>query len=204
MIPVYRALVGLHESGLADFSSATTFNLDEFTGLRPAHPGSFRAYMHQHLFDHVNLPRGASHFPRATRTQGSAYDRQIERAGGLDVCLVGIGKNGHIGFNEPAAALIAETHRVKLKPGTRRANAYLFGDRPDKVPAFAMSMGIGTILRARAVVLLALGAGKANIVRAATTGPVTARVPASLLQTHPNVVVVLDREAAGGSARRRA
>jgi glucosamine-6-phosphate deaminase len=94
---------------------------------------------------------------------------------------------------------------LKLKPGHARANAYLFGDRPEKVPAFAMSMGIGTILRARAVVLLALGAGKAQIVRAATTGPVTTRVPASLLQTHPNVVVVLDRDAAGGtSARRRA
>jgi len=203
MIPVYRALVGLHESGLADFSRATTFNLDEFTGLPPGHPGSFRAYMQQHLFDRVNLPRGATHFPRASRTKGSAYDRSIERAGGLDVCLVGIGRNGHVGFNEPASALTAETHRVRLKSATRRSNAYLFGDRPARVPKLAMSMGIGTILRARAVVLLALGAAKADIVRAATKGPVTARVPASLLQTHPNVVVVLDREAAGRSARRR-
>ena len=201
MIPVYSALVRLHESGLADFSRANIFNLDEFIGLPPAHPGSFRAYMRQHLFDHVDLPRGATHFPRSARTKGSAYDRQIERAGGLDVCLVGIGRNGHGGFNEPASALTAETHRVKLKAATRRANAYLFGDRLEKVPKFAMSMGIGTILRSRAVVLLALGAGKTDIVRAATTGPVTARVPASLLQTHPNVVVVLDREAAGRAAR---
>ena len=204
MIPVYRGLVRLYESGLADFSRATTFNLDEFSGLPSGHPGSFRAYMRQHLFDHVNLPRGAAHFPRSTPAKGSAYDRLIERAGGLDVCLVGIGRNGHIGFNEPASALTAETHRVKLKPATRRSNAYLYGDRPERVPKFAMSMGIGTILRARAVILLALGAAKAEIVRAATTGPVTARVPASLLQTHPNVVVVLDREAAGRSARRRA
>jgi len=202
MIPVYRGLVRLHESGLADFSRATTFNLDEFIGLPSGHPGSFRAYMREHLFDHVNLARGATHFPQAARTKASAYDRLIERAGGLDVCLVGIGRNGHIGFNEPAAALTAETHRVRLKPGTRRSNAYLYGDRPEKVPRFAMSMGIGTILRARAVVLVALGDAKAEIVRAATTGPVTARVPASLLQAHPNVVVVLDRQAAGKSARR--
>lgn len=202
MIPVYRALVHMHERGLADFGRASTFNLDEFAGLRPGHPGSFRAYMHQHLFDHVNLARGAIHFPRPARGKGSLYDRMIERAGGLDLCLVGIGRNGHIGFNEPAAALIAETHRVKLKPATRRSNAYLFGDKVEDVPEFALSMGIGTILRARAVVLLALGTAKADIVRAATTGPVTARIPASLLQTHPNVVVVMDREAAGRSRRR--
>jgi glucosamine-6-phosphate deaminase len=213
MIPVYRALVRLHESGLADFSRATTFNLDEFTGLPPRHPGAFRAYMWRHLFDHVNIRRDAAHFPVSSRAKASAYDRLIERAGGLDLCLVGIGRNGHIGFNEPASALTAETHRVQLTAGTRRGNAYLFGDDPNTVPKFAMSMGIGTILRARAVVLLALGAAKADIVRRATTGPVTTRLPASLLQTHPNVVVVLDREAAGkprrsrngggGSARRR-
>ncbi len=203
MIPVYRALVRLHQSGLADFGAATTFNLDEFIGLRPGHPGSFRAYMHQHLFDHVNLRRRASSFPRSGRRSGSAYDRSIERAGGLDVCLVGIGRNGHVGFNEPASTLVAETHRVRLLPATLRANAFLFGDRPDHVPKFAMSMGIGTILRARAVVLLAMGKGKAEIVRAATAGPVTTRVPASLLQTHPNVVVVLDRDAASALPRTR-
>jgi len=203
MIPVYRALVRLHESGLADFSRATTFNLDEFMGPGSRDRGSFRSYMRRHLFNHVNLRRGATHFPRAGSIKGHLYDRMIERAGGLDVCLVGIGRNGHVGFNEPAAALTAHTHRVPLQPATRRANAYLFGDQPERVPKFAMSMGIGTILRARAVVLLALGADKADIVNAATTGPVTTRVPASLLQTHPNVVVVLDREAAGRTTRRR-
>jgi glucosamine-6-phosphate deaminase len=203
MIPVYRALVRLHERGLADFSRATTFNLDEFIGLPSGHPGSFRAYMRQHLFDHVNLPRAATHFPQYGRTSEGAYDRRIARAGGLDLCVVGIGRNGHLGFNEPASALPAATHRVTLQPATRRANAYLFGDEPKHVPTLAMSMGIGTILRARAVVLLALGPDKAEIVRAATTGPVTTRVPASLLQTHPNVVIVLDREAAGRPVRRR-
>jgi glucosamine-6-phosphate deaminase len=202
MIPVYRALVRLHENGLADFSRATTFNLDEFKGLRAGHHGSFRAYMRRHLFDHVNVSGGATHFPQPVRKTANAYDRLIEQHGGLDLCLVGIGRNGHIGFNEPGSTLVAETHKVSLLPATRRSNAYLFGDRPAQVPKAALSMGIGTILRARAVVLLALGAGKADIVRAATRGPVTTRVPASLLQTHPNVVVVLDRDAAGKSARR--
>ena len=196
MIPVYRALVRLHEHGLADFSRASTFNLDEFVGLPTGHPGSFRTYMRRNLFDHVNLSRGATHFPSTTRKSGEAYDRLIERAGGLDVCLVGIGRNGHIGFNEPAAALTAETHRVTLQPATRRSNAYLFENKIERVPTSATSMGIGTIMRSRAVVLLALGASKADIVRAATKGPATTRVPASLLQAHPNVVVVLDRDAA--------
>lgn len=202
MMPVYGALVRLHASGLADFRRATTFNLDEFAGLPAQHPGSFQAYMKRHLFDHVNVRAGATHFPKATGTNGRAYDRMIERAGGLDVCLVGIGRNGHIGFNEPAGALTAQTHRVPLHTATRRANAYLFGNRADRVPRFAMSMGIGTILRARAVVLLAIGADKAAIVDAAINGPVTTRVPASLLQAHPNVVIVLDREAAGRTRRR--
>ena len=203
MIPVYRGLVGLHERGLADFRGATTFNLDEFVGLPAHHSGSFRAYMRRCLFDHVNLPRTSMRFPPTSRADGRAYDAQIERAGGLDLCLVGIGRNGHIGFNEPGATLSALTHRVALLPATRRANAYLFDDRPQRVPRFAMSMGIGTILRARAVVMLALGRDKAAIVQAAIAGPVSTRVPASLLQTHPNVVVVLDREAAGRLDRRR-
>jgi glucosamine-6-phosphate deaminase len=202
MIPVYRGLVGLHECGLADFSGATTFNLDEFIGLPARHPGSFRAYMRRFLFDHVNARAGAINFPHASRVRG-AYDGKIERAGGLDLCLVGIGRNGHIGFNEPGPRLSAVTHRVALLPATRRANGYLFDDNPAHVPKYAVSMGIGTILRARAVVMLALGRDKAAITRAAIDGPVTTRVPASLLQTHPNVVVVLDREAAAKINRRR-
>lgn len=203
MIPVYRALVGLHQRGLADFRRATTFNLDEFAGLPAGHHGSFHSYMRRHLFDHVNLRSGASHFPPTSGANGSRYDRRIERAGGLDLCVVGIGRNGHIGFNEPASALTAHTHRVPLLPATRQSNAYLFDDRRARVPRFAMSMGIGTILRARAIVLVAMGPEKTEIVRAATTGPVTTRVPASLLQTHPNVVVVLDRDSAGRRVRRR-
>ena len=203
MVPVYRALVALHHNGLADFSRATTFNLDEFSGLSSRHDGSFRAYMRRHLFDHVNLDPRASHFPCGGAADGRRYERAIEAAGGLDLCLCGIGRNGHIGFNEPARTLVADTHRVSLHPATRRANAYLFGGSSRRVPKFAMSMGVGTILRARALILLALGESKAAIVDAAIRGPVTTRVPASLLQTHPNVVIVLDRDAAARVSRRQ-
>jgi len=195
MIPVYEELVRLHRRGRADFRKATTFNLDEFSSVRSDHPGSFSSFMRRHLFDRVNLRTSSAHFPGgAPRTD--AYDESIERAGGIDLCLVGLGLNGHLGFNEPAAALAPRTHRVRLLSATRRANAYLFGGRIAGVPSFAVSMGIGTILRSRAVVLLVTGSSKARIVKRAIAGPVTTRVPASLLQAHPNVVVVLDRRAA--------
>lgn len=207
-IPMYRALVRAHSQGRADFSRATTFNLDEFCGLGSGDPGSYHAFMDGMLFDHVNLPAGRAHVldGRATdwRTEVARYERRIARAGGLDLVVLGIGGNGHLGFNEPAGTLEARTHRVALKPGTRRANAHLFGGRWKAVPSHALSMGIGTILNARRVVLLATGSGKATIVARALTGPVTTRLPASLLQTHPDVVVVLDRDAARALPREHA
>jgi glucosamine-6-phosphate deaminase len=124
------------------------------------------------------------------------YERRIARAGGLDLVVLGIGANGHVGFNEPGPALKAHTHRVALRRESRRANAHLFGGRWQDVPAQALSMGIGTILTAKHVVLLATGAAKARIVARALTGPVTTQLPASLLQVHPDVVVVLDDDAA--------
>lgn len=195
MIPVYETLVRLHRRGLASFRRATTFNLDEFLGLPAGHPGSYRAFMSRHLFDHVDLGASASHFPERDDGRGG-YDEHMRRAGGLDLCLVGIGRNGHVGFNEPARRLHARTHRVRLLSSSRHANAYLFSGHVRNVPRFAMSMGIGTILQARAIVLLATGRDKARVVRSAFSGKVTTSVPASLLQAHPNVLVVLDRAAA--------
>ena len=133
---------------------------------------------------------------------GGATVDMIVAAGGLDLCLLGIGMNGHLGFNEPAADLTAGTHRVRLAAATRRANAYLFKDQLREVPREAYSMGIATILTARTIVLLATGSAKASIVRRAIAGRVSTRVPASLLQTHPNALVVLDRAAAGDLTRR--
>jgi glucosamine-6-phosphate deaminase len=207
-IPMYRALVRAYEQGRADFSRATTFNLDEFAGLGKGDAGSYREFMNALLFDHVNLLPGRAHMPNGRapdwRREVVRYERRIERAGGLDLVVLGIGGNGHLGFNEPGPTLHARTHRVALRPETRRANAHLFGGRWKDVPSHALSMGIGTILTAKHVVLLATGSAKARVVARALTGPVTTRLPASLLQTHPDVVVVLDRDAAAALPRRHA
>src|SRR4051812_4471710 len=132
-IPLYRELVRLHESGRADFSRATTFNLDEFAGVSGADPRSYHAFMRRHLFDHVNIPSRRINFLNGTATNAAAecqrYERAIRSAGGIDLQILGLGGNGHIGFNEPAPALIAATHRTRLTPATRRANASLFGNR---------------------------------------------------------------------------
>jgi len=199
-IALYGALMDCHRSGRADFGQATVFGLDEFLGLRASDPRSFRAFLGRHLLDHVNVSRQRIHGLNGAagdwKKEVAAYERQIARAGGLDLAIVGIGRNGHVGFNEPAEKLPPRTHRVRLRPDTRRANAATFGGQWRDVPTHALSMGMGTIMNARGVILLAFGRHKASIVRRALTGPVTTVVPASLLRLHPNVVVVLDRAAA--------
>jgi len=201
-VPMYRELVHLHQQARVDFSSATTFNLDEFVALSPGHRGSYHTFMHRHLFDHVNLDPLRAHLPdgmaKNPRAEAARYDAAIAAAGGLDIAVLGIGANGHIGFNEPAATLPGATNVVTLRHSSRVGNAAAFGGQASQVPTRAISMGVGTILSARHVVLLATGAGKAAIVAKALQGPITTRVPASLLQLHPRAVVVLDRAAAKG------
>jgi glucosamine-6-phosphate deaminase len=200
-IALYAELVRLNP----DFSQATTFNLDEFLGIAPSHPGSFRQFMEQHLFQRVNLNRDRIHFLDGSAADPDAecerYEREIEAAGGLDMQVVGIGTNGHIGFNEPAAELQPRTHRVTLRPETRRSNAALFGGNPDAVPAEALSMGMATILQARCIVLLATGRSKASCIERVMNGPVTPQLPASFLQLHRDVDVVIDEAAAAKLAR---
>jgi glucosamine-6-phosphate deaminase len=156
--------------------------------------------MRRHLFDRVNLQRRRINFLDGAAPDLAAecarYERAIARAGGIDLQILGLGANGHIGFNEPARALIATTHRTRLTPTTRRANASLFGNRPSAVPQAALSMGMATILRARRIVLFATGATKARCVYRMLTGKVTTRVPASFLQLHSNAEVWLDAAAA--------
>jgi glucosamine-6-phosphate deaminase len=199
-ILLYRALGDAVEDGRLDFSRATTFNLDEFCGVGPGHPGSYHTFMDTHLFGRINLPRRRAHLFNGLaadwREEAARYERAIARAGGLDLVILGIGRNGHLGFNEPGTSLQARSHRVKLTESSRRANAALFGGAWRRVPTYALSMGIGTILSAREVVLLAHGHTKARIVARALRGPVTTQVPASLLQAHPKVTVLLDRAAA--------
>jgi glucosamine-6-phosphate deaminase len=199
-VPFYAALVSRYVAGVADFARVRTFNLDEFCGLEARDRRSYHAFMRRHLFARVNLHPANTHVPdgaaRDWRNAARRYDAAIDAAGGLDVCCVGIGENGHLGFNEPRAVLTPRTHRARLASSTRRANAHLFGGRTGAVPAFGLTMGIATILRARAVFLIATGRDKSAIVARALRGPITTRVPASLLQLHPCATAILDRAAA--------
>ncbi len=197
---LYRELVRIARDGHVDFSRATTFNLDEFLGVGPEQPGSYRQYMERHFFRHVNIDRRQIHFLDGTagdpRAECERYEAAIAAAGGIDLQILGIGANGHIGFNEPADALVARTHVVDLRTETRRANAALFGGQTRRVPRQALSMGMATILRARSIVLMATGAEKADCVSRMLEGPLTTRTPASFLQLHADVHVMLDHAAA--------
>lgn len=201
-IPLYEELAALFARGLADFSGASTFNLDEFLGLASSDPRSYRAFMERHLFSRVNLSPRRVHFLNGAaedpEQECRRYEKQIARAGGLDLLLLGLGTNGHIGFNEPGRSLVASTHRTRLTDTTRRANAGLFGNRATAVPRYALSMGMGTILHARRIVLLATGKSKATAVRRLVCGPITPSVPASFLQVHRSVEVWVDAAAAAG------
>ena len=191
-LDLYRELVAQK----APFARARTFNLDEFEGVAPDDPGSFRAYMERHLFGHVDLPREHIAFLDGLAPDPEAecrrYDAALDAAGGLDLCLLGVGRNGHLAFNEPGDVLHADSHRVKLTRETREANAALFGDEPSRVPTHALTLGMGGILRARKVILLAFGASKADAVRAALNGPVTPRWPVSLLRLHRDADIYTD------------
>ena len=199
-IPLYRELTRIYSRRRLNLSKVTTFNLDEFLGIPASHPGSYRAFMQRYLFDHVHLPRRRVHFldgmARDTDVECARYERAIGRAGGIDLMILGLGANGHIGFNEPGRALMARTHRTALTPSTRAANASLFGGDVDRVPRHALSMGMTTILHASRIVLLATGAGKARCVKGMIEGPLTTGLPASFLQLHRGVDVWLDRAAA--------
>ena len=201
-IPLYRELVALCRAGRVDFSRAITFNLDEFLGIDAQDPRSYHAFMRRHLFDQLNISRQRVHLlngrASSVARECERYERAIARAGGIDLQILGLGTNGHVGFNEPGSALVARTHRTRLSPSTRRANAGLFGGRMSAVPREALSMGMGTILRARRIVLIATGASKAGCVRRMIEGPVTTRLPASFLQLHANAEVWVDRAASEG------
>lgn len=196
----YHELASIASAGHADFSQATTFNLDEFLGISPVHPGSYRKFMEHHLFSRVNLRAANIHFLDGSAPDPAAecrrYEKAIEEAGGIDIQILGIGTNGHIGFNEPANELQARSHRVTLSPETRRSNAALFHGDPQAVPKEALSMGMATILHARAIILLATGRAKAPCVERLVNGPITTALPASFLQLHHNVEIMVDGAAA--------
>jgi glucosamine-6-phosphate deaminase len=186
--------------GEGDFSRATAFALDEFVGIDRWHPASFHRFIREHLIERVNLPDDRFHALDGVAADHVAecerYEDAIYRCGGIGLQLLGIGANGHVGFNEPASELEARTHRVTLLDGTRNANASLFGGDVTQVPRHALTMGVGTILKAELVILLAASESKAASIERMVHGPITTRLPASFLQAHRYVEVYLDRAAA--------
>ena len=194
-VPCYGALTDLCAEGLIDFSKVVSFNLDEYIGLPPEHPCSYRRFMNEQLFDHINIDKANTHVPDGVNPDPVGYDKMIAAAGGIDLQLLGIGSNGHIGFNEPNDRFVYPTNIIPLTENTIRDNARFFSSI-DEVPRSAISMGIGTILSARRIILLATGANKADAVKAAIEGPIVPQMPASILRVHPNCQILLDREAA--------
>lgn len=207
-IRLYQQLVAHHKDGELSFANVITYNLDEYYPISPLDPNSYRYYMQRNLFDHVDLAANRTHLPDGTVPEAfvdehtAAYDRWIEADGGLDLQLLGLGRNGHIGFNEPSAcsvdeALALPTRRVELHPVTVADAVKDFGGDVNRVPKAALTMGVKPILAAREVIMLAFGAHKAPAVSAAVSGPVTAGLPASLLQTvAARVVWLVDTQAA--------
>ena len=208
-IPVYERLVAAHRAGDLSFEDVTTFNLDEYYPMAANDPQSYRAYMHRHLLSEVDLAPNRAHVPDGTvpeaslEEHGASYDRWIAEAGGLDLQLLGLGRNGHIGFNEPSVldvddALRLPTRAVMLHPMTIEDTAKDFGGA-ELVPRRALTMGTASILGARRLLVLAFGAGKADAVERSLRGPLTAEVPGSMLRSAgPRVCWLLDREAADG------
>lgn len=196
---LYARLVQMHNEEGLDFSRVRTFNLDEYIGLPPHDPNAYRYYMNHHLFDHINIDKRNTCLPdgmtRDEDREGRRYEVAIREAGGIDLQLLGIGRAGHIGFNEPLSALQSRTRAKALTPLTIAENAGEFDD-PHRMPRRAITMGVGTILEARQILMLVTGASKADILAKAVEGPITSMVSASAIQLHPSVKVICDDLAA--------
>ena len=198
-VGLYQNLIKMNRDGVIDFSGVVTFNLDEYVGLPKEHPCSYYRFMFDNLFDHINIKKENVHLPDglapSLEDECKVYEQKITQAGGIDLQVLGIGHNGHIGFNEPGTPFESVSHIVDLAPRTIQANSRFFSS-PDEVPRKALSMGIKSIMHARMILFLASGKDKAEIVSRAFNGPVTTDVPASVLQLHPDVTAILDEDAA--------
>lgn len=196
---LYEELIRLHKEEGVDFSRVTTFNLDEYVGLPPTHPESYRYFMWHSLFKHINIPERYIHVPDGMADDIDAhcewYEEEIRKAGGIDVQILGIGANGHIAFNEPGSSLGSRTRVKTLTDKTRLDNTRFFKSS-DEVPKYALTMGVGTIMDAKELVLLANGTGKADAIKAAVEGPLTGQCPASIIQLHRKTYVIVDKDAA--------
>ena len=197
-VGTYKELIAKYEAGELDFSRVRSVNLDEYEGLTPDHDQSYAYFMRTNLFDHINIDQDDCNIPSGTAEDGEVecarYDDLVEELGGIDLQLLGLGHNGHIGFNEPGDAFVGDTHRVELTPMTMEANARFFKEGEHQ-PTHAYTLGMRGILGARKVLMIVSGAAKAEILRDVLCGPITPKCPASLLQLHPDVTVVADAEA---------
>jgi len=198
-IPTYQELIRLCKEGVVDFSRVCSYNLDEYCGIPENHEQSYRTFMNENLFNHVNIDMANTHVPNGNAAdpaaEGAAYDAAICEAGNIDVQILGIGNNGHIGFNEPGDTFIYGCHLVTLAQSTIEANRRFFESEAD-VPRQAISLGIGSIMNARKILLLATGAGKAQAVRDSVLGDINPQTQASILRSHPDVIFLLDKDAA--------
>lgn len=197
-IGLYKQLIKAHKAGL-DFSKVKTFNLDEYYGLTPDHPQSYRYFMNDVLFNHINIDQNNVHIPSGisedVEKECKSYDKSVEDAGGVDLQILGIGRNGHIAFNEPEKNLALGTHLTGLTEDTINANSRFF-DSMDDVPKKALTMGIGTIMKAKKIVLVASGKDKAPVIRDLTKPYLTTNIPASMLHLHRDVTIIVDKDAA--------
>jgi glucosamine-6-phosphate deaminase len=205
MVGFYRELVARHRAGDCSFARTVTFNLDEFVNLPEDHPESYHCFMRRHLFDHVDIRRENTHIPDGNRErlldETDSYEDSIKVHGGIDLMVLGIGRNGHIAFNEPGSSLRSRTRVKRLEPETVAALTPAFSS-PGAIPRYVITAGVGTITDSRFVLMLAFGMDKAGAVEQMVEGPVAARCPASILQMHPHVFTVLDREAASRLTRK--
>ncbi|TCW61158.1 glucosamine-6-phosphate deaminase [Treponema sp. J25] len=196
---VYREFIRYYQEGRLSFKHIVTFNMDEYIGLSPEHPQSYHRFMQENLFSHVDIPAENIHIPNGMaqdlKAECERYEATIRHYGGIELFLGGMGGDGHLAFNEPGSSLSSRTRDKELTRDTRRANARFFGGDPEKVPAAALTVGLGTIMDAREVVVLASGPAKARALQAAVEGPVTHLWPVSILQLHPRAIIVCDEEA---------
>lgn len=197
---VYKELIHLHREEGLDFSRVQTFNLDEYVGLPTTHDQSYYYFMQKNLFEHINIHQDSIHLPNGMaeniEQECIDYEKRIAAAGGIDLQILGIGSNGHIAFNEPFSSLGSRTRIKTLTEKTRKDNARFFKSM-DEVPKYAITMGVGTIMDSRNIILLASGENKAWAIKVTVEGPITALVPATMVQMHRNATLVIDKDAAG-------
>ena len=198
-VGMYKELIKRHKENGLDFSKVTTFNLDEYVGLPPRHDQSYHYFMEENLFKDINVRKGNIYIPAGIETDIEVfcawYEEKIEEFGGIDLQILGIGSNGHIAFNEPGSSLGSRTRIKTLTRKTREDNARFFSSM-DEVPKYAITMGVGTIMEARKLLLLANGKGKAEAIKNVVEGPITAQAPATIVQYHPDAIIIVDPDAA--------